>query len=490
MKTKEWLTFQRELSGTGKFRNIFIKSALLLSIAAVSLFPARVSAASTNRSALVHIIPIREMIEPALVYVLERQVGEAEEAGADAIIFAMDTPGGAVGAAEEIISLIADVDAPTYTYVESSAISAGALIALATDQIYMAPGSKIGDAMPYQGSPMGGAAETPERINKKMESYVAGIARSTAQRNGHNPQVAEAMVVPGYELKIGDETISPEGQLLTLTNVEAARKYGPDQNPLLSSGTIDSLEQLLPRLGYENAGTYRARTSFLERLGRMIPPIASILLMAGMLGMYIELKTPGLGLPGLLGGICLLIFFWGHHIAGLAGLEDLLLFGVGVVLLMLEIFVIPGFGIAGVLGIICMVAGIFLAMAGEMPEEIPLPTLQRLEGPLIKMAIAIIGTGLGGMILGRYLPQSSIYKKLSLEESTSQEKGYSSANNMQEFLGKTGISTSALRPSGMARFDNKKLDVIAKGEFIGANENIKVVDIKGNHLYVQREDEE
>lgn len=465
---------------------IVIKSLTALYLLACMIAPtAMAETDDASNSALVYVVPVHEMIEPALVYVMTRQIKEGQAAGADAFIFTMNTPGGAVGAAEEIIDLIFTIDVPTYTFVERNAISAGALIALATDHIYMAPGSKIGDAMPFQATPLGGAAETPDRMVEKIESYVAGMARATAQRAGHNPDVAMAMVRPDFELIIDDEVICAEGELLTLTNIEAEKRYGPDQTPLLSAGTVDDIDELLRTVGLEVAEVVVSEISFLERVGRMIPPIGPLLLMAGMLGIYIEMRTPGLGLPGLLGGICLIIFFWGHHIAGLAGMEDIVIFGVGLVLILLEIFVIPGFGIAGISGVILMLTGIFMAMVEHYPGGPSMPLMPRLEVPIRNMSITIIGTGLGVMLLGKYLPKSSIFRKLSLEESTSLDRGYSSSVDWNDYIGKEGITNSPLRPSGTAQFGDERLDVIADGAFVDGKVKVRVASVRGNKLFVE-----
>ncbi len=450
-----------------------------------TMIPFSGMAEKTNRTSLVYIIPIHEMIEPALVYVLHRQIGDAKAAEANAIIFTMDTPGGSVFAAEEIIHMIFDIDVPTYAFVESSAISAGALIAMAGDHIYMSPGSKIGDAMPYQGSPMGGAANTSDRMNEKMETYVAGLARTTAQRNGHNSEVAEAMVRPAYELKIGEEIICPEGQLLTLTNIEAEKQYGEEQKPLLSAGTVDNLEDLLSRLGLENAEVVTTEIAFMEKLGRLIPPIAPLLLMLGLLGIYIEIKTPGLGLPGLLGGLCLAVFFWGHHIAGLTGMGDVLIFALGIALLMVEILIIPGFGLTGILGMVLMMVGIFMAMVKHYPSEPLIPSLPKLELPIRNMSITIIGTALGGIALTKFLPKTSIFKHLSLAGTIDKEHGYNSAASLDQYIGQTGRTTSSLRPSGTAILGDIRLDVITDGGYIDNNKSVKVVRINGNHVFVE-----
>ncbi len=189
---------------------------------------------------MVYVIPVHGMIEPALLYVMRRGVAEAEINGAAAIVLSMDTLGGRLDAATDIVRLMQRVRVPTYTFVEKNAISAGAIIALSTDKIFMAPGSVIGDAMPIMMSPTGGAQEMPEAIEEKTVSAVAALIRAAAQESGHDPQLAEAMVRRELEYKIADEVISPAGQLLTLTNVEAEREVGPPEarRKLLSQGTL------------------------------------------------------------------------------------------------------------------------------------------------------------------------------------------------------------------------------------------------------------
>jgi membrane-bound serine protease (ClpP class) len=150
-------------------------------------------------------MPIKEMIEPSLIYILGRGINEAEELGADAVVFVMDTPGGRVDTTEEIIRLIEKIKVPTYTFVEHNAISAGAIIALSTDYIYMAPGSKIGDAMPIIASPQGGMQSLGDAEREKIESYVDSLIRGIAQRKGRPEDLASAMVRRSVEYKIGDD---------------------------------------------------------------------------------------------------------------------------------------------------------------------------------------------------------------------------------------------------------------------------------------------
>ncbi|HBA83949.1 MAG TPA: hypothetical protein DCZ95_07650 [Verrucomicrobia bacterium] len=442
--------------------------------------------AQTNDAGLVYIIPIRGMIEPALLYVIRRGVAEAEAAKAQAIVFVMNTPGGTLNAASEIVRLIQKVSVPTYTFVEKDAFSAGAIIALATQHIYMAPGSVIGDAMPIMMTPFGGVQEMPEALQEKAVSAVAGLVRSAAQESGHDPQLAEKMVRRELEYKIGEEVISPAGQLLTLTNVEAERKVGEDMHPLLSEGTVKDIPALLKAIGHENAVTKELIVTLAEKVARFIAMLAPLFLIGGLLGIYIEVKTPGFGLPGILGITCLVIFFWGHHIAGLAGLEDLILFAVGFTLLLVEILLLPGFGLIGFAGILCMLGAMLSAMIQRYPgvpwHQISWP---QLELPILKLSISLLGTGIAGVILARFLPETTLFKRLILSTSTSRSQGFEAAHSEDTLIGQEGVTLSALRPSGAALIGDRRLDVVTQGEFVEAEAVVRVTEVHGQRIVVE-----
>ena len=264
---------------------------------------------ATASSEVVYMIPIRGMIEPALLYVIRRGVQEAEDVNAKAIIFVMDTPGGTLQAASDIVRTIQKIKVPTYTFVEKDAFSAGAIIAMATQHIYMAPGTVIGDAMPIMMTPWGGAQEMPEDIKEKTVSAVAALIRSAAEEGGHNKELAEKMVRREIELKIDEEVISPAGQLLTLTNVEAERKVGEPKRSILSEGTVKDVNTLLKTVGLENASVKELKVTAIERIARFIAALAPLFLIAGLLGLYIEFKMQGTMIPGAIGVLCLAIFF-------------------------------------------------------------------------------------------------------------------------------------------------------------------------------------
>ena len=467
-----------------RVRNIWFM--LLFALLAVPAFPAETPA--TNDAGIVYIIPIRGMIEPALLYVIRRGVADAVADKAQAIIFVMDTPGGTLNAAGDIVSTIQNIKVPTYTFVEKNAFSAGAIIAMATDEIYMAPGSVIGDAMPIMMTPFGGVQEMPEELQEKSVSAVAALIRSAAQDSGHDSRLAEKMVRRELEYKIGNEVISPAGQLLTLTNIEAEKKYGKDKTPLLSKGTVEDIPALLKLLGRENAETRTLVVTPAEKVARFIAALAPLFLIAGLLGIYIEIKTPGFGLPGILGGISLAIFFWGHHIAGLAGLEDILIFMLGVILLLVELLFIPGFGLTGILGIALMFWALLNAMVIHYPGTPWYPTWPRLQFPLLKLSISIIVTCIVAAILGRFLPQSRLFNRLVLGRASPHPVSYADSTPTDQLVGLLGRALSPLRPAGTALFGNRKLDVVTKGNFIDTGTEIRILETHGNRIVVEAVD--
>jgi membrane-bound serine protease (ClpP class) len=450
--------------------------------------------AQTNQVARgpVYIIPIKGMIERALVYVVRRGVSQAVQNNAAVIILDMDTPGGRLDACAEIMELLADLDATTYTFVNPDAISAGAIIALSTDHIYMAPSGRIGDAMPIMMSPlpMGGPKEVPDGLKEKAISPTVALIRGAAQRKGHDANLAESMVRPEYEYTIGDEVICPEGQLLTLTSQDAARLVGEDQHPLLSSGTVKDIDALLERIGHGGATPIVVESSSAENIARMIDgfPFSGILLAAGLLGLYIEYKTPGFGLPGMAGIVLLAIWFWGHHVAGLAGMGEMLLLLMGIALLFVEIFLIPGFGITGMAGLTCILISLIMAMVQHYPGQ-PWYQPSSINPQQIQEMVLNLGGGLlltfvSGILLGRFLPETRAFQRLMLTKAQSKEEGYQASAPTDDLLGLSGIAETAMHPAGIGSFGARRLDVIAKGEFIAKGDAIVIAETHGNRIVV------
>ncbi|MBT3293899.1 MAG: hypothetical protein HN919_11475 [Verrucomicrobia bacterium] len=470
-----------------------MKRLTLTALCLFTLFAATGDApAQTNAAGPVYIIPIKGMIERALVYVVRRGVSQAVQNNASVIILDMDTPGGRLDACAEIMQLLADLDATTYTFVNPDAISAGAIIALSTDHIYMAPSGRIGDAMPIMMSPlpMGGPQEVPDGLKEKAISPTVALIRGAAQRKGHDANLAESMVRPEYEYAIGDEVICPEGQLLTLTSQDAARLVGDDQHPLLSSGTVKDIDALLELIGHGGAATIVVESSSAENIARMIDgfPFSGILLAAGLLCLYIEYKTPGFGLPGLAGAALLAIWFWGHHVAGLAGMGEMLLLLMGIALLFVEIFLIPGFGITGAAGLSCILLSLILAMVQHYPGQ---PWYQpssihpaQIQEMILNMGGGLLLTFVSGVLLGRYLPETRTFQRLMLTKAVSAADGYQASAPTDDLLGQTGVADTPLRPAGIGTFGDHRLNVIAQGEFIDRGDAIVIAETHGNRIVV------
>ena len=437
----------------------------------------------TNDAPLVYIIPIKKTIEPALLYVVRRGVDEAVRNKAAAIIFEMDTPGGQVNAAEGIINVIKYTDIPVYTFVEHEAYSAGAIIALATPNIYMAPGAVIGAATPLIMSPQGGVQELPEAVEEKMTSAVAAMVRATAEHGGYDPKLAEAMVRADMEYSIDGEVISEEGRLLTLTNTEAERLVGNDQRPLLSKGTVEDVDALLEVLGLENAEKTVLEVTGAEHFARFLsnPAISMILMIVGFGGLWMEFKTPGFGLFGILGIGALLLLYLGQHIAGLAGNEDILLLSLGIALLAVEIFIIPGFGLAGISGIFCIFVALVSMLVENMPGKWRPISFEPVtfSTPLLTVLGSFALVTVLMMIAGRFLPQTRAFQNLTLNEVVPD------AEQDNSLLGLEGIAHSDLRPGGTAYLDGRKLDVVTQGDYISRQTEIRVIEVHGNRIVVE-----
>ncbi len=430
------------------------------------------------------VVPLRGEISPSLLMFLRRAEKVAESSGASAIVFEMNTYGGRLDSAEEITSALNHATIPTYTFINSNAGSAGALIALATQHIYMAPVSAIGAAAPVL--PTG--EDLPLTQREKTISYWSALIRSSAMKNGHNPDVGEAFMNKEKEVKIGDRVIHPKGTLLTLTAQEATEKF--NGKPLLADGIADSVVDLMQKAGLKGKAVSLGPTGF-EQLAFWITALAPLLLLGGIIGAYLEFKIPGATMPGIISAICFALFFLGHYLAGLAGWEVVGLFVFGMVLVLIEIlFFAHSTIVFGVVGVFLILASLFWAMIDRYPGETFFPTGRALAVPLLNLFLALIGAAIVIALLARYLPRTSVYRRFALM--TSNPPGPSLAGIPREFAtaidlspGTEGISLSILRPSGKARFLDQIIDVVTQGEFIPANTSVTVVRRDGMRVVVK-----
>ena len=430
------------------------------------------------------VVPLRGEISPSLLMFLRRAEKVAESSGASAIVFEMNTYGGRLDSAEEITSALNHATIPTYTFINSNAGSAGSLIALATQHIYMAPVSAIGAAAPVL--PTG--EDLPLTQREKTISYWSALIRSSAMKNGHNPDVGEAFMNKEKEVKIGDRVIHPKGTLLTLNAQEATEKF--NGKPLLADGIVDSVVDLMQKAGLKGKAVSLGPTGF-EQLAFWITTLAPLLLLGGIIGAYLEFKIPGATMPGIISAICFALFFLGHYLAGLAGWEVVALFILGTVLVIIEIlFFAHSTIVFGVVGVFLILASLFWAMIDHYPGETFFPTGRALAVPLLNLFLALIGAAIVIALLARYLPRTSVYRRFALM--TSNPPGPSLAGVPREFAtaidlspGTEGISLSILRPSGKARFLDQIIDVVTQGEFIPPNTSITVVRRDGMRVVVR-----
>ena len=432
------------------------------------------------------VLTIHEDISHNTLYLVRRGLREAEEKQAAALVLDMRTNGGRVDVTEDIIRLLERVPMKTYTFVNDKAYSAGAYIAAATDEIFMAPGSVIGAATPVMLGETG-VQDLPKTYQEKLTSAMRARIRATAQEKGHNPDVFEAMVDADRGLTIQGKEITAKGKLLTLTSDEAARQYGTPAKALLSAGTVKSLDELLGKVGLKGATTFEVAPYGFEQLARWITMISPLLLLVGFLGLYVEMSHPGMALPAFVAVICFGIYFLGYFVAGLAGWEEVALFVFGLILLAVEFFLFPGHFLSAALGTIAVLAALVLAMTGRLPSEPVMPTWPQLQIPLLKVLGGAFGAMLAAVLLGRYLPKSTLFRKMELAAATNTAEGYSaSLGEAKALLGAMGVAETNLRPSGKGRFGDRLVDVVTEGDMIERGSPITIVEVQGSRVVVKR----
>lgn len=413
---------------------------------------------TAKSSEVVYTVPIHDNIERGLYAFLERAFDEAIEQEADLIVLDIHTPGGTVTAADDIAKLIDNTPIETVAFVNTKAHSAGAYISLHADRIYMTPDATMGAAAIIQSS--------GNDASKKANSAWIAQMRSAAELHGRDPQYAQAMAdvnmnVPQYR--------AGQGQLLTLSATEAQQvKY--------TNGIAANMNEVLEQEGYDEASVVAVDTTFAEDLARFItnPIIVPLLLSLASIGLVLELFSPGFGVPGAIGISALILFFFGHTIAGFAGYESILLFVIGFGLLIAEIF-LPG-GVAGIVGGGLMVAGLLGAGASVTHMAYSI---------LVAMVVAAIGMVILMKFFGKKL---HMLNKLVLRDATTTEEGYVSNINRIDLIGRRGITQTALRPAGVMELDRERLDVVSDGLFIDKGQEVEVIKVEGSRIVVREVD--
>jgi membrane-bound serine protease (ClpP class) len=442
--------------------------AARLALAAFVVLTALASSLAQEKRPFVVVVPIDGIVDLGQAPFVQRVLDQATQQGAAAVVLEINTFGGRVDAAVQIRDALLNARVRTIAFVNKRAISAGALIALAAENLVMAGGATIGAATPVLAGQPGASAQP---AGEKSVSYVRKEFRATAESRKRPLLIAEAMVDADVEIA----GVIEKGKLLTLTTEEALKHK-------LIDFRADSLESLLEQSGLGAADVRPVQPNWAENVVRFLthPVVSSLLISVAMLGIILELRTPGFGVPGGLGITSLALFFWGHWLVQLAGWEELLLAGVGVILLALELLVIPGFGVAGILGGAAILASLALSMVG--PGDTPTFMLVAAG----RVVFALLFALLASLVLLRFLPRLPFGRRLILQRGLAAADGYAAApESDRQWLGKQGRATSPLRPAGIAEIDGQRVDVVSDGEHVDAGAPIQVTRVDGNRIVVR-----
>lgn len=395
---------------------------------------------------------------------IKKAIKKAADEGASLIILELDTPGGLLSSALSIKNSIIESDVPVVAYINKNALSAGALISLSCEAIYMSDGSIIGAATPVY---MKG--DEIEKAGEKEISAMRAAMRSSAERNKKNVRVAEAMVDETIVLTKKNDGIDLDDKTLLTLSTEEALKVN------IADGKANSITDIIKlRNLSENSVIKNVEEEKYDYILRFLinPVVLSALISIGIIGVYIELKTPGFGIGGVISIIAFSIFFFAQIFVGDSGFLAPAIFFLGVVLLAIEIFVIPGFGITGILGIFGIVAGIFMSFG-----------INNIAQATLVVFVSLISDIILIIILARFILKSKGFKnKMALETDTA---GYHSSVSYDNLLGLEGITETLFRPSGNIIIDGKKYDAITEGEFINKGAKIKVILVEGNKIVVK-----
>ena len=448
----------------------------------------------------VYHIPIEGTIDLGLPPFIERSIAEAEENNAKAIIFEVNTFGGRVDAATQIKDAILDSKVPTVSFINKRAISAGALISLSCEKVFMAGGATIGatTAVDMQGN----------KASEKVISYMREEMAATAEKRGRDKYIARGMVdeelefpnkvvkefindgevvdtikTKVYYLVIDGDTVTvddiegrKQGNLITLTT-EQSLKYK------IADASIENFEAVLDTLGFSNLVVNKTAENWSENFVRFLtnPVVASLLTTFGFLGILFELQSPGWGIPGSIGLICLILSLSASYIAELATMTDLLVVLMGMLFLMLEAFVFPGFGVAGVAGIIFILWGLYLLLLPDVPvgEEV----LSQASNGLI---IGIIGGLVGLVLLFRAMTKTKFWRDLTSPDIQKKEDGYVASFGWEKLVGEEALTETDLHPSGWVNVGKERVFALSEGNFIDKNVKVVILSVDGNRVVVRK----
>lgn len=450
--------------------------------------PAAPSAPPPERRAVAFVIPVQDQIAKPTLYIVRRGLKEAIAQRADLVVLDMKTPGGDAGVTVEIMEALERFEGATVTFVNDEAGSAGAIIASVTDDIYFAPTGVMGAAELILGT----GQDAPEALKRKMESYIRAKSRALSSGEERRADVLKAMMNAEFELKVGDKVLKPKGELLTLSAQEAVRPYGEPPAPLLAAGIAKDVDDLLgKRFGAGNFEVRRFQVTWSESLAQYLTAFAPVLMGLGLLALFVEYKTPGFGWPGIAGIALLAVVFFGHYVAGLSGHEPALLFGLGLLLLAVELIFFPGVVLPAVAGVGLMLGSLLWAMADVWPNQSFDFSGDLLVRPAINLGLALVISAGGGVLLVRYLPRSWFWDRLVLSAAVSATAGGEAfappaGAASDPLVGAEGVALTAMFPSGEVEVGGRRYQAQVELGHVAAGERIVVKARAGFGLVVER----
>ena len=418
----------------------------------------------------VMVMEIKDEIDPRMTRYVKLALANAEKIKADYVIVEMDTYGGVLTDAKEIVDLIMDFKKPIWVYINSDAASAGALISIACDSIYMSPGASIGAATVVNGSDGQAAPD-------KYQSYMRSIMRSTAEENGRNPAIAEGMV----DERMVIDSVKEAGKVITFTTTEAlANGY--------CEAKVESINEILKR---NKVTDYEIETYHLGVAEKIIafvlnPFISGILILVIIGGIYFEMQAPGIGFPLFAAITALVLYLVPYYLNGLAEYWEIIALFIGIVLIAAEIFVIPGFGVAGIAGITLTITSLVLIMINNdffNFEFVPF-------GNIVTATFVAFGGLAGGILLlffgGAQLTNTKAFARIALNDTQEKSQGYTVNAGAERMIGKRGIAFTILRPGGKVIIDEQVYDAFTRGEFVEREEQVEVISTEGVTLKVKK----
>ncbi len=414
---------------------------------------------SADHPARVMVIPVRAGIDKPILYVIRRGLKEAIDRDMAMVVLDMETPGGRLDVTFDIMEALGKFDGPTATFVNDEAISAGAFISAMTDEIYFSPRGVIGAAAPVTST----GADIDESMKMKIVSYLKARIRSISEGHPFRGQEISAMIDADYELKIGDTVLKPKGELLSLTAKEASETYenaeSGQTSPLLAAGIAADVETMLDaRFG---AGAYtitQLEVTWSEELAELLNGISPLLLGLGLLGLFIEFKTPGFGIFGVGGGVLLGIVFLSNYVAGFSGHEPALVFALGAVFVLVEVIFVPGVLVLALGGIVMMLGSLVWAMADFWPNQ-PLDLGgDVLIAPLVNLGLGLLVAVLGAFVVLRFMPRGWFWDRMILARAVGGGTEAVAVAEAAGLVGLRGVAKTDLFPSGQIEIEGRRYE--------------------------------